>query len=120
MKKGLKYLLLGALLVPVAVKADMGAPSLYEIDVVCNKTEGCHQYEYDMSSRKLKESGMASYGDRGKAQYSYEEDGTYLKLYDTTIIYSYDSEPWKYQMVNKYEYSKDYSYQNIVHYSYGN
>ena len=51
--------------------------------------------------------------------YSYEEDGMYLKLYDTTIIYSYDSEPWKYQMVNKYEYNKDYSYQNLVHYSYG-
>lgn len=82
MKKGLKYFILGALLFPVAVKADMGAPDLFDVEVVCNKTEGCHQYEYDMSSRKLKESGMASYGDRGKAQYSYEEDGKeYYSVY---------------------------------------
>ena len=82
MKKCLKYLMLGALLFPVTVKADMGAPDIFDVEVVCNKTEGCQQYEYDYTSKKLKEAGMASYGDRGKAQYSYEEDGKeYYSVY---------------------------------------
>jgi uncharacterized protein YraI len=82
MKKGLKYLMLGALLFPVTVKADMGAPDMFDVEVVCNKTEGCQRYEYDYTSKKLKEAGMASYGDRGKAQYSYEEDGKeYYSVY---------------------------------------
>ena len=55
-----------------------------------------------------------------KEIFSTEENETYIKLYDTTIIYSYDSEPWKYSMVNKYEYNKDYSYQNLVQYNYAN
>jgi len=45
-----------------------------------------------------------------------EEDGTYMTYFKTDVLYASDETVYNLTLLNKYEYTSDYSYQNVVTY----
>ena len=79
MKRILNLILLILLIVPISVKADMGAPEIEPYEAVVNKVEGINYYtnDYDSNLEKsvLKKEGVLEYETKIKIQYEEKING---------------------------------------------